>query len=104
MKKLGNPDPDATGFLTPKAPFWERPTYVLWTAAQYNPEAAEATFAANPRYMEFKNKYDKSRKTVTRTGTVVCSCSKDLITAACGGILKMCIICQKILVMGYPNA
>ena len=39
------------------------------TAAQEDPEAAERAFAAaSPAYADLKQKYDRSRKTVTRTG------------------------------------
>ena len=39
------------------------------TAAQEDPEAAEQAFAAaSPAYADLKQKYDRSRKTVTRTG------------------------------------
>ena len=39
------------------------------TAAQEDPEAAEQAFAAaSPTYADLKQKYDRSRKTVTRTG------------------------------------
>mmetsp|Transcript_40122 Transcript_40122/g.72016 ORF Transcript_40122/g.72016 Transcript_40122/m.72016 type:complete len:367 (-) Transcript_40122:181-1281(-) len=69
LNKLGNRNPDASpGPFTPKAPFWERPGYLIWTAAQLDPKAAESKLAsADPVFAEFKAKYDKSKQTVTRT-------------------------------------
>lgn len=69
MKKLGTPSDAGTGPFAPKPLFWERPGYVIWTAAQPDPAAAEAAFAAaDQQYAELKDKYDRSRRTVTRTG------------------------------------
>jgi hypothetical protein len=43
----------------------------LWTAAQPDPAKAEQEFAAaDPEFASLKNKYDRSRSTVTRTGKV----------------------------------
>jgi len=68
LSKLGNrkfgEDP---GFLAPKPPFWERPGFVLWTAGQLDPKAAEEYLAEDPGFADFKKKYDASRRTVTRT-------------------------------------
>lgn len=69
MKKLGTPSGAGTGLFAPKPLFWERPSFVIWTAAQPDPEQAEAAFAAaDPQFAELKAKYDRSRRTVTRTG------------------------------------
>ena len=71
--KLGNKDYGATGFLAPKPYFDYRQTFLLWTAAQKDIEAAEKKFASDPelgkKYGDFKYKYQRSRETVTRTGT-----------------------------------
>ncbi len=72
MSKLGYKPSDGPGFLTPKPPFWERPTFVLFTAAAPNPTAEEARFAeADKVYTGLKRKYDISRNTVTRTGATM---------------------------------
>ena len=69
MKKLGTRSDAGTSLFAAKPLFWERPAFVIWTAAQPDPVKAEADFAAaDPIFAEFKNKYDKSRRTVTRTG------------------------------------
>lgn len=68
MSLLGEKDPSALeGPFGRKAAFWDRPTFVLWTAAQPDPAAAEAAFAADPGFAQWKDKYDKSRKTNFRT-------------------------------------
>ncbi|KAK9846334.1 hypothetical protein WJX81_001801 [Elliptochloris bilobata] len=68
MSQLGTDPKGQGGPFSPKPLFWERPTFVLWTAAQEDPEAAEQAFAAaSPTYADLKQKYDRSRKTVTRT-------------------------------------
>lgn len=51
-----------------KPPFYERPGFLLYTAAQEDPEAAEAYLASDPGFAPWKKKYDISRKTITRTG------------------------------------
>ena len=69
MKKLGTPSGAGTGLFAAKPLFWERPGFVIWTAAQPDPEQAEAAFAgADPQFADLKTKYDRSRRTVTRTG------------------------------------
>lgn len=65
FSKLGK---EKSGFGSGKAPFWERISFVLWTAAQPDPAAAEATLAQNDEFSKWKKKYDQSRRTVTRTG------------------------------------
>lgn len=76
MEKLGVA-PGANvggGFFSPKPPFWERPTLVLWAAAASDPAAEEERFvAAEPSIFKgYKQNYDRSRKTVTRTDYEVC--------------------------------
>lgn len=68
MNTLGVKDPASLeGPFARKPLFWERITFVLWTAAQPDPAASEAEFAAaNPIYAEYKEKYDRSRKTSFR--------------------------------------
>lgn len=68
-KTFGVKDPSAIGGpLSRKAPFWERVIFVLWTAAQPNPEAAEKALveAAPEAFGPWKEKYDRSRKTTFR--------------------------------------
>lgn len=57
-----------TGFGGGKAPFWERVSFILWAGAQPDPAAAEAALAQDSEYAKWQNKYDRSRRTVTRTG------------------------------------
>lgn len=69
LKTLGTSASAGGGPFAPKPLFWERPAFVLWTAAQDDPAKAEADFAAaDPEFAQLKLKYDRSRKTVTRTG------------------------------------
>ena len=65
FSKLGK---EKSGFGSGKPPFWERISFVLWTAAQPDPAAAEATLAQDDEFSKWKKKYDQSRRTVTRTG------------------------------------
>ncbi|DBA96610.1 TPA: hypothetical protein ACH3X1_015471 [Trebouxia sp. C0004] len=65
FNKLGNENKG--GFAAGKAPFWERPAFVLWTQAQPDPAAAEAALAEDNDFKGWKAKYDRSRRTVTRT-------------------------------------
>lgn len=65
FNKLGNESKG--GFGAGKAPFWERPAFVLWTGAQPDPAAAEESLAKDDDFKSWKNKYDRSRRTVTRT-------------------------------------
>lgn len=68
FKNLNNKDPNSTTPFAPKAPFWERPMFVLWTAAAADPAAEEARFAAAaPIFADLKSKYDYSKRTLTRT-------------------------------------
>jgi L-ascorbate peroxidase len=64
--KLGNTKPEG-GFGTGKPPFWERLAYVLWTGAADDQEAEEARLAEDQAFTGWKTKYDRSKKTVTRT-------------------------------------
>jgi hypothetical protein len=51
-----------------KPVFWERPVFLIYPAAQPDPASAEARLAAeSPVFQTWKNKYDRSRRTVTRT-------------------------------------
>lgn len=90
MTKLGYKPSDGPGFLTPKPPFWERPTFVLVTAAAPNPAAEEARFAGYSKdYASLKRKYDISRNTVTRTGVyVVRGDGSTHGAAACGRFIN----------------
>lgn len=68
MLALGAKPGASTGPFAPRPPFWERPAFVIWTAAAESPAAEEARLAAaDPAFAEFKKKYDISRATVTRT-------------------------------------
>lgn len=47
--------------------------YLIWTAAQPDPVAAEAALvASDPTFDQWKKKYDTSKRTVTRTDYEVC--------------------------------
>ena len=60
---------ESKGPLKRRPPFWERVSFVLATAAASDPAAAELAFAAaDADYAGWKKNYDRSRKTVTRTG------------------------------------
>lgn len=70
MAQLGRKPGQGTGApFAPKAPFWERPTFVLWPAVTSDPSATEVTFATEDpsAFAEWKKKYDASRRTTTRT-------------------------------------
>jgi hypothetical protein len=57
------------------------------TAAQEDPEAVEQAFAAaSPTYADLKQKYDRSRKTVTRTGARWLGCAAP----GCVGAPRAC--------------
>jgi L-ascorbate peroxidase len=69
MSRLGVKDPSALeGPFARKAPFWARPTFVLWTAAQPDPAASEAALVAGApeEFGPWKAKYDQSRSTTFR--------------------------------------
>ena len=69
LSTLGTAAGSSGGLFAPKPLFWERPAFVIWTAAQPEPAKAEQTWAdANNAYKGLKLKYDRSRDTVTRTG------------------------------------
>lgn len=51
-----------------RAPIKERQAFVLYTAAQPDAAAAEEALAADPGFAAWKKKYDRSRRTITRTG------------------------------------
>ena len=75
MSQLGAKPSDGPALLTPKPPFWERPTFVLYTAAAPSPSDEEARFAETSKeFAGLKRKYDISRNTVTRTGAYECCC------------------------------
>ena len=66
---LGTKAGSTGGLFAPKPVFWERPAFVIWTAAQPDPAKAEQAWAdADDAYKGLKLKYDRSRDTVTRTG------------------------------------
>ena len=67
MLTLGVQDPSQLGGpFSKKAPFWERPTFLLWTASENDPAASEASFGSDPAFESWKAKYDKSRDTTFR--------------------------------------
>jgi hypothetical protein len=47
--KLGNAKPEG-GFGTGKAPFWERPAFVVWTGAADNQDAEAARLAEDDAF------------------------------------------------------
>uniref|UniRef100_A0A061RD54 L-ascorbate peroxidase n=1 Tax=Tetraselmis sp. GSL018 TaxID=582737 RepID=A0A061RD54_9CHLO len=68
MNTLGNKEPDAKpGPFSSKPPFGPRPGYLLWTAGQLDPAAAEEYLAQDKEFAGWKKKYDQSKRTVTRT-------------------------------------
>ncbi|CAL5222505.1 g4879 [Coccomyxa viridis] len=68
LSTLGTKAGSTGGLFAPKPLFWERPAFVIWTAAQPDPAKAEQAWAdANDTYKGLKLKYDRSRDTVTRT-------------------------------------
>ena len=87
LSTLGTKAGSTGGLFAPKPLFWERPAFVIWTAAQPDPAKAEQAWAdANDTYKGLKLKYDRSRDTVTRTGVspmlrhplVYCCCCSQL--------------------------
>lgn len=67
FNQLGVKDPkDYGGPLAKKPPFYERVSFLFWTAAQPDPAAAEAKLGEDPNFKPFKEKYDKSRKQTFR--------------------------------------
>lgn len=64
--KLGNKTPEASGFAEPKPLFWSRPTFVLLSAA--NPAGEDKLASEDKEFAQWKDKYDRSKKTTTRTG------------------------------------
>lgn len=80
LAKLGTASGGGGGLFAPKPLFWERPAFVLWTAAQPDPVKAEEEFAAaDPEWANLKVKYDRSRATVTRTGILRGHCPHMLL-------------------------
>lgn len=69
MKQLGAKPGAKDSPFSPKPPFWERPAFVMWTAASKDPAAAEARFVSEDpaTFTPFKKDYDRSRNTLTRT-------------------------------------
>ncbi|PSC75757.1 Thylakoid lumenal 29 kDa chloroplastic [Micractinium conductrix] len=66
--QLGAKPGAGEGAFSRKAPFTERQQFLLWPAVQTDGVATEAAMAAfNPKYAEWKQQYDSSRQTVTRT-------------------------------------
>ena len=92
--RLNNKDYGATGFFAPKPTFDQRQAFILYGSAQPNVEEAEAKLAADPsfKYKEFKEKYQRSRETVTRTGKS-CHTSKSApIIASSIWIIHYCVL------------
>jgi len=50
-----------------KPPFYERPGFLMYTAAQSDPAKAEEFLATDPEFAKWKINYDKSKRTITRT-------------------------------------
>lgn len=84
LSTLGTAAGSSGGLFAPKPLFWERPAFVIWTAAQPDAAKAEQAWAdADPAYKGLKLKYDRSRDTVTRTGARPKSVSlSDLLPSA----------------------
>lgn len=72
--RLNNKDYGATGFFAPKPIFDQRQAFILYGSAQRNVDEAETKLASDPNYKAYKGfreKYLRSRETVTRTGKLV---------------------------------
>eukprot|EP00879_Flechtneria_rotunda_P028031 GHRR01030105.1.p1 GENE.GHRR01030105.1~~GHRR01030105.1.p1 ORF type:complete len:106 (+),score=35.69 GHRR01030105.1:837-1154(+) len=69
MKQLGVKGGAAPGLFAPKAPFWERPTFVIWPAASKDPAATEQRFVTEDpaNFAGPKRDFDRSKATLTRT-------------------------------------
>ncbi len=91
FNKLGNENKG--GFAAGKAPFWERPAFVLWTQAQPDPAAAEAALAEDNDFKGWKAKYDRSRRTVTRTGEPLCFLGLLASRAGKASLRLVCTLC-----------
>ena len=88
MNTLGTKAGSSTGLFAPKPLFWERPAFVIWTAAQPDPAKAEQAWAdADNAYKGLKLKYDRSRDTGTRTGAFPARTSLFVPFYACPQIL-----------------
>lgn len=107
-----SPPPASAGPLTAKPAFWERPAFVLYTAAQPDPAAAEAALAAaDSGFAAWKRKYDISRDTYTRTGA--CRPAARLPCFALWGQLRkglhgmpvdvLCVVCQPRIFLRAPT-
>ena len=66
MSKLGVKEGEGGGPFAAKAPFWERPTFLLWTASTSDAQASEEAFGQLEGFAPWKAKYDKSRTTTYR--------------------------------------
>ncbi len=78
------------------------------TAAQEDPEAVEQAFAAaSPTYADLKQKYDRSRKTVTRTGARWRGCaapgSADAPCALSSLDAVVLLCCKQKCLRGLPD-
>ncbi len=76
------------------------------TAAQEDPEAVEQAFAAaSPTYADLKQKYDRSRKTVTRTGARWLGCAAP--GCACSRLFSLdavvLLCCKQKCLRGPPD-
>ena len=63
--QLGNRNPEG-GFGKPKPPFYARQAFVLLAAAY--PDAEDKLAADDAEFGQWKAKYDRSKRTTTRTG------------------------------------
>ena len=66
MGKLGVKDGSLDGPFAARAPFWERPTFLLWSASTKDAAASEEAFGQLEGFASWKAKYDKSRATTYR--------------------------------------
>jgi len=66
MSRLGVKEGEGSGPFAAKAPFWERPTFLLWTASTGDAAASEEAFGQLDGFASWKSKYDKSRSTTYR--------------------------------------
>lgn len=71
MRRLANKTPDVDpGYFSAKPPFGPRQAFILYTASSSDPAKTEEDWvAADPeKFTKLKKAYDKSRRSVTRTG------------------------------------
>ncbi len=95
--KLGAKPDAGSGPFTPKAPFWERPGFTIWTAAAVDPAAEEKRFVeAFPDVYAVSEGCDTQIYTHTHT-TLISNCSRlqlgfvDILTCVVSAHFCLCV-------------